>query len=177
MSARYLMNLGSAIFDRLSRMMWIPALLTRLFVGYFFFESGWSKVHDLDTFAKNFAGWGIPYPYFNAVLSSYTECIGGALTMLGLGMRFVSIPMIINMAVAVISVKLKEVSSISDFVELDEPLYALTYVWFLFSGAGWLSVDALFKWTFSGRSWNHATDLSSALPPLPGTRHKQSTAA
>ena len=51
----------------------------------------------------------------------------GALTIAGLGMRFVSLPMIINMAVAVLSVKLKEVSSLSDFANLDEPLYALTY--------------------------------------------------
>ena len=155
MNLRRVLTLGDETCRRLSRMTWIPALLTRLFVGYFFFTSGWAKAHDLDTFAKNFAEWGIPYPYFNAVLSSYTECIGGALTIAGLGMRFVSIPMMINMAVAVVSVKLKDVSSLADFANLDEPLYALVYVWLLFAGAGWVSVDGVIK-----------VALSAALPEL-----------
>jgi len=131
-------------------MMWIPALLTRLFVGYFFFTSGWSKSHDLATFTANFKSWGIPYPAFNAALSAYTELIGGSLTIVGLGMRFVSIPMIINMAVAVLSVKLKEVSNLTDFVNLDEPLYALVYVWLLFAGAGWFSLDGAIKAVVAG---------------------------
>jgi putative oxidoreductase len=135
--------LGRVVFHRLSRMTWIPALLTRLFVGYFFFTSGWAKIHDLSSFTANFASWGIPDPAFNAALSSYTECIGGALTIAGLGMRFVSIPMIINMVVAILSVKLKEVTSVTDFVNLDEPLYALVYVWLLFVGAGWASLDGI----------------------------------
>jgi hypothetical protein len=57
----------------------------------------------------------------------------------------VSIPMIVNMVVAILSVKLKEVTSLTDFVNLDEPLYALVYVWFFFFGAGWLSVDGILK--------------------------------
>jgi len=145
MNLRSVVRLTAQVFSRLSDAMWIPALLTRLFVGYFFFTSGWAKVHDLATFTSNFQSWGIPYPEFNAALSAYTECIGGALTIAGLGMRFVSIPMIINMTVAVFSVKLKEVSSVVDFVNLDEPLYALVYVWLLFAGAGWLSLDAFLR--------------------------------
>jgi len=47
--------------------------------------------------------------------------------------------------VAILTVKLKNVSGLDDFVELDEPLYALSFVWLFFSGAGWLSVDDLFK--------------------------------
>jgi hypothetical protein len=43
--------------------------------------------------------------------------------------------------VAILTVKLKEVSGLSDFVNLDEPLYALFYVWLLFSGAGAVSLD------------------------------------
>lgn len=129
----------------MGRAAWIPALLTRLFVGYFFFTSGWGKTHDLATFTKNFAEWGIPYPAFNAALSAYTELIGGALTIVGLATRFVSVAMIINMAVAIISVKMKDVHTLADFANLDEPLYALVYVWLLFSGAGWLSLDAIVK--------------------------------
>ena len=136
---------AAELFDRLSTAWWIPALLMRLFVGYFFMETGWAKIHNLDAFTMRFAQWGIPYPVFNAALSAYTEFLGGALTILGLGMRFVSIPMIINMIVAILTVKLKNVGSLDDFAEPDEPLYALSFVWLFFSGAGWLSVDGFLK--------------------------------
>ena len=149
MTINKIVDLTNRVFDRLWEQAWIPALLTRLFVGYFFFSSGWAKSHNLATFTKNFAEWGIPFPAFNAALSAYTEMIGGALTIVGLGMRFVSIPMIINMAVAIISVKMKDVHSLADFANLDEPLYALVYVWRLFSGAGWASLDFIVKRTLA----------------------------
>jgi putative oxidoreductase len=145
MNVRTLIDLATRTFRALSKMTWVPALLTRLFVGYFFFESGWSKIHNLADFTANFASWGIPYPAFNAALSAYTECFGGLLTIGGLGTRFVSVAMIINMAVAIVSVKLKKVAGLDDFVELDEPLYLLAYAWLLFSGAGWASLDAVIK--------------------------------
>jgi putative oxidoreductase len=137
--------LAEETIRRLSSYEWLAALLMRLFVGYFFFETGWAKLHNLDAFALRFAQWRIPHPAFNAALSAYTECIGGALTMAGLGMRFVSIPMMINMAVAIITVKMKNVSGINDFVELDEPLYGLAYFWMLVSGPGVASVDYLIR--------------------------------
>lgn len=145
MNQKKLVVFAAQLFDRLSAAGWIPALLMRLFVGYFFMETGWGKIHSLDAFTTRFAQWGIPYPAFNAALSAYTEFLGGALTILGLGMRFVSIPMIVNMIVAILTVKLKNVSGLDDFVELDEPLYALSFVWLFFSGAGWLSVDFLLR--------------------------------
>jgi hypothetical protein len=40
------------------------------------------------------------------------------------------------------------VSSLDDFVELDEPLYALTFLWLLLSGPGWVSVDYLARRAF-----------------------------
>jgi putative oxidoreductase len=127
---------------------WIVQLLIRVFVGYFFMETGWGKLHNLDGFARRFAGWGIPWPHFNAALSAYTEFIGGLLTILGIGTRLVSIPMIINMLVAILTVNLKSVNDVDGFVELDEPLYALTYLWLLVSGPGWVSVDYLISGVF-----------------------------
>ena len=170
MNLRSVVRLTAKVFGRLSRAMWIPALLTRLFVGYFFFTSGWAKVHDLATFTSNFESWGIPYPAFNAALSACTECIGGALTIAGLGMRFASIPMIINMTVAVLSVKLKEVSGLVDFVNLDEPLYALAYVWLFFAGAGSLSLDVFLRFligTYLGSEDSQARVTAAFLNAAP----------
>ncbi len=132
----------TALLDTLA---WMPPLLVRLFVGYFFFETGWAKLHNLPAFVDRFQQWGIPYPAFNAALSAWTECLGGALTIAGLATRFVSVAMVINMVVAIVSVKLKNVSGLDDFVELDEPLYALLYVWLGFTGAGAASLDCLIR--------------------------------
>jgi putative oxidoreductase len=145
-----LIAMAEKILQRTSSFQWLAALLMRLFVGYFFFETGWAKLHNLDVFTERFMQWGIPHPAFNAALSACTECIGGALTVAGLGMRFASIPMMINMAVAIITVKLKNVAGLGDFVELDEPLYALVYFWLMISGAGWISIDALIKHILAG---------------------------
>ena len=53
--------------------------------------------------------------------------------------------MMINMAVAIITVKMKSVTGLDDFVELDEPLYALAFFWLLISGPGRVSVDHLLR--------------------------------
>jgi putative oxidoreductase len=130
---------------RLTATEWLPQLLVRLFVGYFFAETGWGKVHNLSSMAERFADWGIPAPAFNAALSGYTELIGGVLVMLGLFTRFVSIPMAINMVVAIAVVKWKKLSGLDDFAEMDEPLYALSFLWLVFSGPGKASLDHLMQ--------------------------------
>jgi putative oxidoreductase len=132
-----------AIVTTLTRSQWIPQLLVRLFLGYFFFETGWSKVGHLDAMAERFTGWGIPFPAFNAALSGYTELIGGALIMLGLTTRLAALPLCINMVVAILVVNIRKVSGLDEFVELSEPLYALCFLWLFFSGPGRVSLDHL----------------------------------
>ncbi len=127
----------------LSRATWVPLLLIRLYLGFMFFQTGWGKVQDLDTMAGRFAEWGIIWPRFNAALSSYTELIGGGLLMIGLFTRLVSLPLAFNMVVATLVVKMKEVGGLGDFVTLDEPLYALIFLLFAFTGAGLASLDHL----------------------------------
>src|SRR5271156_155748 len=41
-----LVTTAAELFDRLSTAWWIPALPMRLFVGYFFMETGWGKIHN-----------------------------------------------------------------------------------------------------------------------------------
>lgn len=145
MKTRAFVKFVANVFDYLPKLGWLVALGTRLFVGYFFMDSGWGKIHHLDQFAANFQGWNIPHPAFNAALSAYTEFIGGALTIVGLATRFVSLAQMINMLVAILAVNLKDVHSLSDFGLLDEPLYLLTYAWLGVYGPGWPSIDALIK--------------------------------
>ena len=151
MTSPALVERAQAVLAQLERSQWIPQLLTRLFVGYFFFETGWSKIHNLDAMAERFAGWGIPFPAFNAALSGYTELIGGALILVGLFTRLAAIPLFINMIVAILTVKMKAVTGLDEFAELDEPLYALAFLWLFFSGPGRVSLDHLL-WTRVRRS-------------------------
>ncbi len=138
------------------RLRWLAPLLMRVFLGYFFLETGWGKIHNLDAFTQRFVGWGIPHPAFNAALSAYTELIGGALTIAGLFTRIISIPMIINMAVAVLSVKIKQLSGLNDFVELDEPLYALGFFWLMMWGPGAVSLDYLIERNLKLPGWSES---------------------
>jgi putative oxidoreductase len=137
--------------ERLTQLEWLPQLLMRVFLGAFFAETGWGKVTNLPAMTERFTDWGIPFPAFSAALSGYTELLGGILVLVGLGTRLVSIPLVINLAVALLTVKLKKVTGWTDFVELDEPLYALGFLWLIFSGPGWVSLDHLLaRWLEAG---------------------------
>jgi putative oxidoreductase len=140
-----------AALQRLTRAQWVPQLLVRLFVGYFFLETGWGKVQNLKSMTERFAEWGIPAPAFTAALSGWTEFLGGLLIGLGLFTRLISIPMLINMVVATLAVRLKKVGGLDDFVELDEPLYALAFLWLFFAGPGWVSLDHVLDKVFRRR--------------------------
>jgi putative oxidoreductase len=131
------------VLAALERNQWVPILLVRLFVGYFFFETGLAKLGALDAMAERFTGWGIPFPAFSAALSAYTEMIGGALIVLGLLTRLAAIPQLVNMVVAILVVNVKSVTGLDEFAELSEPLYALVFLWLAFSGPGRVSVDHL----------------------------------
>ncbi len=136
---------GARIEQALSQAVWLPLLLIRLYLGTMFFQTGWGKVRDLDAMAERFAEWAIIWPHFNAALSSYTELIGGALLVVGLFTRLASLPLAFNMIVATLVVKMKEVHGLGDFVTLDEPLYALIFLLFAFTGAGKASLDHLIQ--------------------------------
>lgn len=136
----------------LSRAGWLPPLLVRLFVGYFFFETGLGKVGHLGALVERFQGWGIPFPAVNAAVSAWVELVGGALLVLGLFTRLASIPLLVNMLVATLTVKLKKVAGLDDFVELDEPLYALSFLWLFLSGPGPVSLDGLLTRLFRLRA-------------------------
>jgi putative oxidoreductase len=137
------MAAAAAWLPWLERAVWLPALLLRLFVGYFFFVTGLAKVQNLGAMAERFAEWGIPFPAFSAALSGYTELVGGALLVLGLLTRLASIPLFANMVVAIATVNLRRVSGLDEFVELAEPLYALVFLWLVFAGPGRASLDHL----------------------------------
>ena len=134
---------GYIALDRLTQYEWLGPLLLRLVFGWFWLETGWAKLHNLEFFSQRFVEWGIPLPTFSATLSGATDLIGGALLMLGLGTRLATIPMIVNMLVALAVVVLPGISTLDEFVELDEVLYVCVLFWLLMAGPGKASLDHL----------------------------------
>ncbi|ANB16280.1 DoxX family protein [Dokdonella koreensis] len=129
------------LLDVAASLRWLGPLLVRLVFGYFWLETGWAKLQNLDAFTERFVGWGIPFPAASAALSAWTELLGGALLMLGLCTRWACIPLIVNMVVAVALVVIVDVGTLDQFVELDEVLYILVFIWLLLAGPGRVSLD------------------------------------
>ena len=136
-------RLGNTILDRLARHEWVGPLLLRLVFGWFWLETGWAKLHNLEFFAGRFVEWGIPFPTLSATLSGATDLVGGALLVLGLCTRLACVPMIVNMLVALGVVVLPTISTVDEFVELDEVLYVAVLFWLLVAGPGKASLDHL----------------------------------
>ena len=132
---------ANSLLARLKRIEWLGPLLLRLVFGYFWLETGWAKLHNLEFFSGRFVEWGIPFPTFSATLSGATDLVGGALLILGLGTRLATIPMIVNMLVALAVVVLPGISTLDEFVELDEFLYILIFFWLFIAGPGKASLD------------------------------------
>ncbi|MBS0556791.1 MAG: DoxX family protein [Proteobacteria bacterium] len=138
-----LLRCHQTLVDACARVRCLGPLALRLGFGYFWLETGWAKLHNLDGAIARFVDWGIPWPAFNAPLSAGTEFIGGCLLMLGLFTRFTSLVMAFNMVVAIAFVVIKTVMGLDDFVELDEFLYILIFFWLFLAGPGKASLDHL----------------------------------
>jgi putative oxidoreductase len=124
---------------------WLAPLLLRLVFGYFWLETGWYKLHNIEGATQRFIEWGIPFPAFSAPFSAATELLGGALIMLGLFTRLTAIPMAINMVVAIALVQFANLQDFNEFVELDEVLYILVFFWLAIAGPGRASLDHLLR--------------------------------
>ena len=137
-----LLRLCDTLRRRLDRANWLGPLVLRVVFGYFWAETGWAKLHNLDGFAARFVDWGIPLPAFSATLSAGVEFVGGVLLMLGLFTRLTAAAMAFNMIVAIAFVVIKNVGGIDEFVELDEVLYVCVFFWLVMAGPGKASLDA-----------------------------------
>jgi putative oxidoreductase len=125
------------------RVEFLAPLLARWTVGVAFAESGWGKVHNLETVAGYFTELGIPAPQFQATFVSFVELICGSLVFVGLGTRIAAVPLIGTMIVALITAKAADISGFSDLIGTIEFCYAVLLVWLAFAGAGKASLDHL----------------------------------
>lgn len=90
-----------SLFEKTTSRLQSPLLLViRLYWGWQFFQTGLGKLRDIDKVVDFFTSLGIPHPMFTAHLVGGLECAGGALLFVGLGARFISLTLTVNMLVA-----------------------------------------------------------------------------
>lgn len=86
----------------------IGSLLLRLYLAPVMIQAGWTKWSAFDNtvswFGNDEWGLGLPFPSLMVTLVILAEFAGGILLLLGLFTRLVTLPLIITMVVAVISV-------------------------------------------------------------------------
>lgn len=100
------------LLDRLARILQpadgLPSLALRLYLAPVFWSAGMNKLAAFpDTVAWFGAdGLGLPFPTLMATLATSTELTGAVLLTLGLFTRWISIPLIVTMLVAIFAVHL-----------------------------------------------------------------------
>lgn len=86
----------------------LAPLLLRLYLAPVFWMAGMQKLtHFADTvswFGDSDYGLGLPFPWLMAALATAAELVGAVSLLLGLAVRWVSLPLMVTMLVAAITV-------------------------------------------------------------------------
>ena len=121
----------------------VSLFLARLAVAYGFYEPAMMKWADIGAIAEWFGSMGMPFPTLNAYMAATTEITGVVLLTLGLFTRLISIPLIVVMIVAIVTVHLPHGFAAGDN-GFEIPLYYMLFLALFASlGAGKLSLDYL----------------------------------
>jgi len=139
-----LLLLRPLVLSIAAKFAWLPPLLARIIVGWVFLWSGWGKLHALPDIVEYFRSLGIPAPEIQAPFASGTELVCGALLLAGLASRFAAVPLIVVMAVAILTARIEDLTSAGALFGFVEFNYIALLLWIAVAGPGPLSLDALF---------------------------------
>jgi len=133
------------IVDKLDALKGISLLAIRLALAYGFYEPAKMKWSNIGSVSEWFASMGIPLPTLNAYMAASTEAIGVVLLILGLGTRFISVPLIIVMLVAIFTVHFANGFAAGNN-GFEIPLYyLLMLILLLTTGGGKISIDHIIE--------------------------------
>lgn len=97
-----------ALLDRTRIADGLAPLLLRLYLAPVLLQAGWNKWQHFDSTVEWFGnadwGLGLPLPTLMATLATSAELVGGGLLVLGLLVRWISVPLMITMLVAIFAV-------------------------------------------------------------------------
>tara|TARA_R110002072_G_scaffold36524_2_gene107503 strand:+ start:46765 stop:47361 length:597 start_codon:yes stop_codon:yes gene_type:complete len=107
-----LANNAQGILENItSRFDFIAPLLLRLYLAPVFYMAGIQKFEHFDSTVEWFGnpdwGLGLPFPALMASLATAAELGGAFLLLVGLAVRWITIPLSITMVVAIFSVHIK----------------------------------------------------------------------
>lgn len=98
-------RIGHDWFKRIGCVDFIAPLAFRLYLFFPFYMAGMSKITGMDGTVYWFGEvLGLPFPALMAYAAAYIELVGAFLLLLGLAARYISIPLIITMLVAIFAV-------------------------------------------------------------------------
>ena len=119
----------------------LPALITRVIVGFVFAFGAWAKFQNIDQVISQFTQTGLPLVAPLTYLVCTIELLGGLFLMLGLFTRFVTVPLILIEAVAIFTVKAQFITTLAATLNFTECLYIMLFFWLLIKGPGRFSFD------------------------------------
>lgn len=123
----------------------LSLLFVRLVLSYGFYEPAKTKWQDIQSVADWFSSLNIPFPLLNAYLSASFEMLGVFLLLIGLFTRWITIPLMFIMIVAIFTVHWENGFAASDN-GFEIPLYYFVMLLVLLSyGAGKWGVDFYLK--------------------------------
>ncbi|UZT98456.1 DoxX family protein [Chryseobacterium fluminis] len=123
----------------------IVLLTIRFVLAYGFFKPALMKITNIHSIADWFTSINIPFPALSAYITAGTESIGVIFLTLGLFTRWISIPLIITMTVAIVTVHLENGFEAGEN-GFEIPLYYIIMLVTLFSfGGGKYSLDQFLK--------------------------------
>jgi len=139
-----LFNRLQDILDGFRVLDFLAPLALRLYLVPVFWMAGTNKLQDIDSTAAWFGnpdwGLGLPAPELMAWLAALTEAGGAILLLLGLATRWISIPLMITMAVAAITVHWQNGwAAIAETPESAERLSAATSILQTHGNYSWLT--------------------------------------
>ena len=95
------------LLDRTRQADFLAPLLLRLYLVPIFWMAGTQKYNSFSDTAEWFGnadwGLGLPFPTLMAFLATSTELVGAVMLLIGFGVRWVSIPLMVTMIVAAIT--------------------------------------------------------------------------
>jgi uncharacterized membrane protein YphA (DoxX/SURF4 family) len=94
--------------DTTRRLDFLGPLALRLYLAPIFWMAGTNKLRHMDSTIAWFGnadwGLGLPFPTLMAYAAAMSETVGAILLLIGLGVRYISIPLMITMLVAAVTV-------------------------------------------------------------------------
>ncbi|HYG49650.1 MAG TPA: DoxX family protein [Flavobacteriales bacterium] len=136
MKARYFQ-----FVDFIQKTDFIPLLAIRLLLAYEFYGPAMEKLNDFSGTVAWFTDMGIPLPGLNAFFATAAEVAAFVLLPVGLGTRLVSIPLIVTMIVAIVTVHAPNGFNVCDGGYKFPVYYIIMLVVLLTRGAGKASLD------------------------------------